>query len=149
MNYDNKIANTFNKNNQINYTASKKVSEMNVDELLALRAQNAALMLCDRAQYEVPQNGKFIPLSLEFEIPGTLNKGKYCVEHDEINPKDLRRFSIGAYRKGSDEIHKEYLGKIGGMTKKELLEFLENEDNFELFRKTLKSVSDDVDNNYI
>lgn len=102
-------------------------------------------VMADRIEKEVPENGKFSPLSVSWDVPETLNKALLRVEADALNPKDSRRLSVGAYRKGSDSVRSSYLLKG---TKKEILDYVKNPENKETIIKVARQLSDSVDNHY-
>ena len=112
------------------------------DKNIGLFATNGAKILAKKAQFEVPENGKFSKVGIIFNIPNTQNLAHYNIEYDELEPTNTRRFSIGATRKGSDRLTSAYL--IKG-TKQEIIDFLKNEDNYTKFQETLKQVSKETD----
>ena len=120
----------------------ERLKQMTDDEKLQMFAPNAAKLLAKKAEYEVPQNGQFGKCLVSFDIPGTQNTAYYLIEHDVLEPKDQRRFSIGAIRNGCDRLTSTQL--IKG-TKQEILEFLQDEQNAQLFKDTLIKMSDSTD----
>ena len=123
----------------------ERLSKMTNEEKIYEFAPNAAKLLAKKAEYEVPENGQFGKCAISFNIPGTQNTAYYLVEHDILEPKDQRRFSIGAVRNGSDRMTSVQL--IKG-TKKEILEFLQDDKNAQLFRDTLVKVSNSTDEHF-
>ncbi len=111
-------------------------------EFLAGRLREA---LAARAEMEVPENGKFRKISASINVPETENSAYLIAEHDEINPKDTRRLSIGVKRQNRDSMRTSYIFKG---TKKELIEYLKNSDNQEKIIKTINQLSDSTDSYY-
>ena len=109
---------------------------------IGLFAVNGAKILAKKAQFEVPENGKFAKVGIIFNIPNTQNLAHYNIEYDELEPTNIRRFSIGATRKGSDRLTNAYL--IKG-TKQESVDFLKNEENNHKIQETLNQVSQETD----
>lgn len=136
----NRINNFTNKTSTL--SKKERLSKMTDEEKITMFSRNAAKLLAKKVEYEVPENGQFGKCILSFDIPGTQNVACYKVEHDILEPKDQRCFSICAYRNGNDRLTSQQL--IKG-TKKEILEFLQDENNFQLFKDTLVDVSDSTD----
>ena len=120
----------------------EKLAVMSDEEKIALFSMNAGGLLAQKAEYDVPENGKFTKSELTFKIPGTQNEAHYFIVHDPIEPKDQRRFSIGVTRDGSDRLTAIQLKKG---TKKEILEFLQDKNNADLFKNTLMEASNSTD----
>lgn len=139
--------NSVNNNHNIDAAAYRRqiqeeMAKYTDDELIDIFAVNAAEILSNKAEYDVPENGKFRTSEIIFEIPGTQNQGHYFIEFDVLEPKESRRFSIGASRKGSDRLTSIQLKKG---TKKEILSFLRDENNSQQFKDALREVSRSCD----
>ena len=109
---------------------------------IGLFAVNGAKILAKKAQFEVPENGKFAKVGIIFNIPNTQNLAHYNIEYDELEPAKIRRFSIGATRKGSDRLTSKHLTKG---SKQEIIDFLKNEENNSRIQEALKQVSQETD----
>lgn len=98
--------------------------------------------LAKRAEYEVPQNGKFYNVYEEFEIPDSRLEGQFSVIFDALNPKDLRAVYLGVSSKYSDEMHSycEFEGN-----KQEVIEYLKDTSNIEELLKDIKRLSCSID----
>lgn len=99
----------------------------------------------ERAEMEVPENGKFGGISVSFDVPTTDNEAKVIICHDEIDPKNLRRVAIGVHRNGSDRLNSSYILKG---TKKEILEYFKNPESQSKIVKVAGQLSDSVDKYY-
>ena len=125
----------------------KGVSKMNEKpETIDTLTNKLCEILSQRVCAEVPQNGKFSKISVTYSIPDTQNKARVSVEYDLINPKDGRRLCVSSFRNGSDRLVSSYVFKG---TKQEILEYLNNSKSAEKILKTIKQLSDSVDNYYI
>ena len=99
----------------------------------------------ERVEREVPENGKFGGISISFDVPTTNNEAKIIISHDEIEPKTLRRIAIGVHRNGSDRLNSSYILKG---TKKEILEYLKNQESQSKIVEVAGQLSDSVDKYY-
>lgn len=115
------------------------------EEKLQLLVGRACEVMAGRVENEVPENGKFAPLSVSWNLPGSLNRAMLAVEADALNPKDSRRLSVGVTRAGSDKVRQGYILKG---TKKEILEFVKDPKNQEEIIKTARQLSDSTDEYY-
>lgn len=79
------------------------------EEQLRFLAGRAAEVMIQRIEDEVPPSGSFGNISVSFEIPGTENKAVLLIEHSLTGASDQRRLQIGAFRKGTDRLHCNYL----------------------------------------
>ncbi len=118
---------------------------MDKDEKMEILIPKASNLLANRAEREVPENGKFRKIFVAFDIPDTQNEALISFEHDEIDPKNMRRISIGVHRLGSDRITSNYI--IKG-TKNELIEYLKKIEFKKEFKDTVNLLSDSVDEYY-
>mgnify|MGYP004574361519 CR=1 FL=1 len=125
---------------------NKPNSELSSEEIRDKRAVNCAKKLSIDYVNIVPENGDFAPRRFSFDIPDTQNESIYTLEVDKNNPKDQRIFSIGASRKGSDMLVSCVL--CNG-TKKEIIDFLKDDKNNELFKKVVQETSDAIDDKFI
>ena len=123
----------------------KRKPQVDNKEQINILAEKARAAMAERVEKEVPENGKFAKLSVSWSMPETLNKAVLAVEADAINSMDLRRFAVGSYRKGSDNI---ILGYLLKGTKKEILDFLNNPENTNKIILTAQQLSDSVDKHY-
>lgn len=139
--------NSVNYNNNMDVNLYRKqvldeLAKMTDEEKISLFSKNAALMLAQKAEYDVPENGQFLKSELTFDIPSTQNEAHYFIACDPIEPKNQRRFFIGTTRTGSDRLTSVQLKKG---TKKEILEFLKDEKNAQLFKEALMETSNSTD----
>ncbi len=136
-------------NNKCNFVAfgtNKKVEGMqNKPEAINELTNKLRDILSQRAEREVPQNGKFSPVSVSFTVPDTQNKAKVAIEPDFINPKNSRRLSVASYRIGSDRLISSYIFKG---TKQEIIDYLHNSESQDRIIKIIKHLSDSVDEYY-
>ncbi len=103
-------------------------------------------VLSQRVEKEVPQNGKFSPISVSYTIPDTQNKAKVAIEYDALEPKNTRRLSISSFRMGSDRLFTTYILKG---TKQEILDYISKpEFHSEVIQKA-KHLSAKVDDYYL
>lgn len=102
-------------------------------------------VLAERTEMEVPENGKFSSISVSFKIPDTQNKAKVIIGHDEIEPKNLRRLSVGVHRESSDRLTSSYILKG---TKQEILDYLKDPKSQDELIKVVGQLSESVDKHY-
>ncbi len=102
-------------------------------------------ILAQRAEREVPENGKFSQISSSFYIPESQNEAMLIAEFDPVEPRNLRRLSTGVRRQSGDRLTKSYIFKG---TKKELIDFLREKNNQERFIKIMHQLSASVDRHY-
>ena len=91
------------------------------------------------------KNGKFRKIFVAFDIPQTQNEALITIEHDAIDPKTNRRLSVGVHRQNSDRITSNYIFKG---PKKEVLDYLKNNDNQNELYKIVTDLSKSVDDYY-
>lgn len=138
-------------NNYNNYNSSfsgidkDKIPMLSNDEKTNLLIEKSRDILYQRAEREVPENGKFIRVFVAFDIPETQNEALMIVEPDAIDPKINRRFSIGVHRQNSDRLTSNYIFKG---SKKEILDYLKNNDNQSELYKIVTDLSKSVDDYY-
>ncbi len=136
-------------NNQFNTTFSGVQKEaqniMTKDEIMNILVPKAYNILGQRAEREVPENGKFRRIFVAFDVPDTQNEALISIENDANEPNDMRRLIIGVHRLNSDRITSNYIFKG---TKKEILEYLKNPEIKSEFTKTVYSLSKSVDEYY-
>lgn len=141
-----KINSNYNKYNRSFLGIKKdKQSMPNKDEKIHLLIEKGKNILHQRAEREVPENGKFIRVFVAFDIPETQNEALMIVEPDAIDPKINRRFSIGVHRQNSDRLTSNYIFKG---SKKEILDYLKNNDNQSELFKIILDLSKSVDDYY-
>ena len=112
-------------NNQFNTAFSsikrEKQKTMTKDEIMDIVVPKAYNLLSQRAEKEVPENGKFRRIFVAFDIPETRNEALISIENDAKEPNSIRRLVIGVHRLNSDRVTSNY---IFYGTKKEILEYL-------------------------
>lgn len=140
-----------NVNNNINqYNSSfsgikKDKTSMTKDEKTMFLLEKGMGVLHDRAEREVPENGKFTRLFIAFKVPETQNEAIVAIEHDALNPKDSRRVSVGVHRECSPRLESKYIFKG---TKKEVLDFVKNEETIDKLFSSVNDLSNSVDDYY-
>ncbi len=102
-------------------------------------------VLAERAEMEVPENGKFSSVSASFKIPDTQNKARIIISHDELEPKNLRRLSVGVHHINSDRLTSNYILKG---TKKEILDYLKDQKSQDELIGIIGHLSESVDKYY-
>ena len=103
-------------------------------------------ILYERAELEVPKNGKFSQVSVSYTIPDTQNKAKVAIISDPINPSNLRRVSVNSFRIGSDRMISTYIFKG---TKQEVLDYISSPECKSQIIETALKLSDSVDKYYL
>lgn len=101
--------------------------------------------LSERAEKEVPENGKFTGISVSYLIPDSQNIGKCIIKYDPLNPKDSRRLYAGVNRAGSDRLVSVELLKG---SKKDILNYLSKQENQKEVIENIKDLSKEVDEYY-
>ena len=136
-----------NTNNNINFSQTQKDNKTVDTPKYTLKdfCEGVPNMLIKKAEFEVPENGKFSKKSIAFDIPNTKNEAFFTISHDETNPKDLRTMSINVRRLYTDRLYSHIL--CTG-TKQEVLDYLANPENYEEFENSTKTLSDSVDEYY-
>ena len=127
-----------------NTTRSKSTQDM--DES-ALNTHQFLDKCCNRLlerEREVPENGKFKPLSIAFDIPQTRNEASLKIDYDASNPKDGRILKLGVRRNGTSRLVSNHI--LYG-TKKEIMDYLKKPDIDEL-EKYVQELSQSVDEYY-
>ena len=120
--------------------------KLNNDEKLDKLIEGVQKYIAENGERQIPENGKFSArVGLFFDIPGTENEAVLSVSHDEVDPKTQRRFSVGVRRKNSDKVTSEFLAKG---TKKEILEYVKNKENYPVIKKTVLELSKHADENH-
>lgn len=122
-----------------------KNSMLTKDEKIKFLLKKGIGILHERAEREVPENGKFTKIFVAFDIPETQNEAIVSIEHDAINTKDLRRVSLGVHRLHSPRLESNYIFKG---TKSEVLEFVKNQENIDKLYSSVNNLSSSVDNYY-
>ena len=137
--------NNFQINNNLYLDKTKgKELDTNDNKILKL-VSNCVENIQEKAEREVPENGKFTKLLVGFDIPESQNEAFIGIEHDEINPKDTRRVAIHARRQNTDKIFSNYIFKG---TKKEILEYFKAPERKEEIYEIVKNLSSKVDSSY-
>jgi len=138
------------KNTDYNIKSSFGMAKENNKKLTNEEKMNILIPKCmevldNIAEREVPENGKFIRVYVNFDIPGTPNEGILAITHDDKNPKDMRVLSLGVHHKNSDRMISNFL-KTG--TKKEISDLLKDRDNFSRLIEMTNHLSDRTDDYY-
>ena len=130
-------------NSAENTTGKIKLTD---DEKLDRLIDGVQKYIAENGERQIPENGKFSTrVGLFFDIPGTENEAVLSVFHDEVDPKTQRRFSVGVRRRNTDKITSEFLAKG---TKKEILDYVKNKENYPAIKKTVLELSKHVDENH-
>ncbi len=141
----NGINNNFNYQTQFHGT-KERTSDMQKDEnIMDEIANRMCEVLSQRAEREVPQNGKFSKISVSCAIPETQNKARVIIEHDPIEPKNLRRLSVASFRMGSDRLVSSYILKG---TKQEIIDYINSPVCAQKVSQLASQLSDSVDKYY-
>ena len=138
-------------NNYNNYSASfsgvrKEMGKMpDKDTVLKKIVTTSNGMLASAAEKQLPENGKFKPITIEYKIPDTMNMAKIGIEYDENEPKSMRRLTVGVHHQNADRLISNYVFKGD---KNQVIEYLNNADNAPDFVNTIKELSEKTDNYY-
>lgn len=138
-------------NNYNNYSASffgvrKETGKMpDKETVLNKIVTKSNEMIASAAEKQVPENGKFTPLTISYNIPDSMNMAKITIECDENEPKTTRRVSVGVHHQNADRLISNYIFKGD---KSKVIEYLNNADNSSEFIKTIKELSEKTDNYY-
>ncbi len=138
-------------NNFGNYAASfcgvRKGSDTMPDKDTVLKkiVTTSNGLLAEAACRQVPENNKFVPVSIDYKLPSSQNRAKVTVEYDNITPENQRRISVGVYHQNRDRVISNYLYKG---TKNEVIEYLKDEKNQQAFIDAIKTLSDKTDEYY-
>ena len=114
-------------------------SEFNIHQFLG----KCCNRLLERER-EVPENGKFKPISIAFDIPKTRNEASLKIDYDGVNPKDGRILKLDVRRNGTSRLFSHHI--IYG-TRKEIMNYLKSPDLDEL-GKYVDNLSKAVDDYY-
>ena len=139
------------KNNFIKYNSSctglqKEKIKMPIEENeLNILTSKMREVLLQRIEKELPENGKFAPISVSYTMPETQNKIKIIAEYDPIEPKEQRRLLLSSYRLGSDRMVSSYILKG---TKKELMDYIKQDESQNKIIKIADELSKSVDEYY-
>lgn len=138
------------KNNFIKYNSSftglQKEKKMPTEENeLNILTSKMREVLLQRIEKELPKNGKFAPISVSYTMPETQNKIKIIAEYDPIEPKEQRRLLLSSYRLGSDRMVSSYILKG---TKKELMDYIKQDESQNKIIKIADELSKSVDEYY-
>jgi len=141
----------FNNNDYNNRVSSfggkrKDITAMTGKEnILKERASKCNKMLANLSERSVPENNKFQPVSVDYNLPDSQNMAKVTVECDYENPANQRRVSVGVHHKDRDRLISNYLFKG---TKQEVINFLKDEKNQQQFVDSIKTLSAKTDEYY-
>ncbi len=135
----NKYQNSFSK-------LSKGSDEMiNNDVVFKKIVMSSNKLLSDISERQVPENGQFKSVSIDYNIPDSTNMAKVTIECDKEYPKTQRRISVGVHHQDRDRLISNYMFKG---TKKEVLAYLTDEKNQTEFFNTIKKLSEKTDEYY-
>lgn len=115
------------------------------DEKMQILIPKCSDVLVQRAEKEVPENGKFRKIFVAFDIPETTNEALITIEADAKDYKNQRRVSIGVHHQNSDRVISNYMFKG---TKQEIIEYLKDNNNFPEFTQIVNELSTAVDDYY-
>ncbi len=117
--------------------------KLNDDQKLDKLIEGVQEYIAEHGERQIPENGKFSSrVGLFFDIPGTQNEAVLSVSHDEVDPKNQRRFSVGVRKRNSDKVTSEFLAKG---TKKEILDYVKDKSNYPAIKKAVLELSKHVD----
>ena len=139
-------------NNTVNYNRffsgkyNEKSKMQNKNSTIGELTDKLCEILHERAELEVPRNGKFSQISVSYTIPDTQNKAKVAISSDPINPSNLRRVSVSSYRIGSDRMVSTYIFKG---TKQEVLNYILTPQCQSQIVEIASKLSDSVDKYYL
>ncbi|MCD7740426.1 MAG: hypothetical protein LUH11_03660 [Candidatus Gastranaerophilales bacterium] len=123
----------------------KRTLMLSKEEQMPILIEKGAGVLNEKAQLQVPENGKFNRIFVAFNIPETPNEAVFTIEHDELNPKNSRRLSIGVHHNNMDRLFSNYVLKG---TKQEILDYLKNKDNYKDILEIVNNLSEKTDEYY-
>ena len=139
-------------NNTVNYNRffsgkyNEKSKMQNKNSTIGELTDKLCEILHERAELEVPRNGKVSQISVSYTIPDTQNKAKVAISSDPINPSNLRRVSVSSYRIGSDRMVSTYIFKG---TKQEVLNYILTPQCQSQIVEIASKLSDSVDKYYL
>ncbi len=144
-----KLSNNYNNldTGKIFFTGVKKDSNVETDKNAVFKkiVRTSNEIIASSAERQVPENGKFKPVSVGYHIPGSQNMAKVIVECDGEEPKTQRRIRVGVHHQDRDRLTSNYIYKG---TKKEVLEYLSDEKNLAQFIETIKKLAAETDKYY-
>lgn len=115
------------------------------DEKMQKLISKGVEFLCNIAEREVPQNGKFARVYITLDIPDTNNQAIVHIAHDENQPDKQRRAVVSVHHKNADRLISQELFKG---TKSEILDFLNNPLNNQEIIDEINTLSDATDEFY-
>ena len=138
------INNNYN-NQPIFFGNKKKEVPMTNEEKMQVIMAKGREELCDMTEREVPENGDFKKVVIAFLIPDSNNEAEVSVESDKNNFKTQRYLSVGVHHKSRDRLLSKYI--LNG-TKKEILDYLNDDKNQTEIIEKIQELSKKVDNYY-
>lgn len=142
------VNNNFNKTN-INFSGINKDKPQKMlsrEERMNLLMSQVRTILLEDAERQVPENGQFRRVNTLFDIPETSNEGILSIEHDELEPKTQRRLKMSVRHENSDRLVSNYILKG---TKKEILDYLKDDNNLAKLIEIANELSDKTDVFYL
>lgn len=124
-------------------TSQSMESEKSLENKFYYFVTKTISIMVDRIDNEVPQSGKFTPVSVSFSIPLTDNKGCAIVEPSLTGTAKQRRLKICVFRNGSNRTYSTYLCHD---TNEKIKEYLRSDGMVDTLIKTFQSLSESVDN---
>ena len=134
-----------NYNTPFSGTNKDKPVMLDKEEKMKILTAKTKEVLSQAAEREVPENGRFSRVFVTFSVPESDNKAVFSIIHDDVDYKDKRQLSIGVHRQNSDRMFSNFIMKG---TKKEIIEFLNDERNNEELKQIVEHLSVKADDYY-
>lgn len=137
--------NSNNYNKPFSGTNKDKPVMLDKEEKMKILTSKTKEVLSQAAEREVPENGRFSRVFVTFSVPESDNKAVFSIIHDDVDYKDKRQLSICVHRQNSDRMFSNFIMKG---TKKEIIEFLNDERNNEELKQIVEHLSVKADDYY-
>ena len=137
--------NSNNYNKPFSGTNKDKPVMLDKEEKMKILTAKTKEVLSQAAEREVPENGRFSRVFVTFSVPESDNKAVFSIIHDDVDYKDKRQLSICVHRQNSDRMFSNFIMKG---TKKEIIEFLNDERNNEELKQIVEHLSVKADDYY-
>ncbi len=134
-----------NYNTPFSGTNKDKPVMLDKEEKMKILTSKTKEVLSQAAEREVPENGRFSRVFVTFSVPESDNKAVFSIIHDDVDYKDKRQLSICVHRQNSDRMFSNFIMKG---TKKEIIEFLNDERNNEELKQIVEHLSVKADDYY-